>query len=67
MIDEEYEYDEYDLAQGLEHEREHRALIEWLRERYNIDINEDDVYRIIAEDHLKEEPDYYDLLEEAGL
>ena len=60
-------YDEEELEDGIEHEAEHDDLIEYIRDNYDPDIEEEEIYAMIATAHLKKDPNYYQKLEDAGL
>lgn len=66
-MEENEEFTEEDLREGAEHEAEHSDIAEWLREEYGVDVDEEELYSRIAAAHLREEPDYYIILEDAGL
>jgi hypothetical protein len=57
-----------ELDKGLEVEKEHTGTINWLLEQANVPPDQgkallDQVIKRIAEDHIKELPDYYTLLQ----
>lgn len=56
------------LKKGIAHEKEHAGLYHYLEnflDKYDIDmpLTLDEFSGKIAQDHIKENPDYYDMLE----
>ena len=59
-----------ELALGTQIESEHRTTYLWIKsfvEKNGKMPSEAEVFRAIASDHLKEHPNYYTKLKEAGL
>ena len=58
-----------EIQAGIEVEREHKDIYDMLKGKFGdqFDIPEDDFYKMIADAHLKENPDYYKILLMIGL
>jgi len=57
------------LSMGIKIEREHRNTIRFIEKYAKLKIfpSRDLIYSKIAQDHLKEDPEYYTKLKKAGL
>jgi len=55
------EFDKKQVEMGMDVEKEHAPTVERIRESLseNLDIPDKEIFRMIAEDHLREMPDYY--------
>ena len=53
--------DKDQVQMGIEVEKEHAPTVKKIREALgeDLDISNEEIYQMIAEDHLKEFPDYY--------
>jgi hypothetical protein len=55
------------LKQGVAVEKEHRNTLRWVESKCHCNINDNDFYEHIAEDHIKENKNYYSKLKKAHL
>lgn len=51
--------DQSELEQGIKVESEHKDVYDFLSSKVDMPISSDEFYKMIAEAHLREIPDYY--------